>query len=58
MSSADFQKNTNDEIQFRIDFKENFGIDYAEAVANFKKVNQESERGWNQLLIKHNLTRN
>ena len=58
MSSADFQKNTNDEIQFRIDFQKNFGIDYAEAVANFKKVSQESERGWNQLLIKHNLPRN
>ena len=46
-------KNTEVSIEFRIEFKKEYGIDYVEAVNRLKEQSKERERRWNELLIKH-----
>ena len=43
------------EIEFRIQFKEEFGIDYLDAVNNMQEFKNENIRRWQQLLIKYNI---
>ena len=49
------QKNIENELEFRIEFKKEFGIDWQEAWGNLQKQKQESERKWNDTLVKHGL---
>ena len=45
------QKNTRSELEFRIWFRDEFGIDYQEAVKALKERRLETERRWHQLLV-------
>lgn len=47
-----------EEIEFRIQFKQEYGIDYNEALQRLKEQKKESERKWQNTLIKNraNLT--
>lgn len=49
------QGNINDELEFRLWFKKRFGLDYIEAKTKLKSDIAETERKWNQLLIKHDI---
>ncbi len=46
-------KNTESEIDFRIRFKKEYGIDYLEALDKLKTRKEESERRWINTLISH-----
>ena len=54
MKKAHSQNSIN-ELEFRILFKKEYGIDYLDALDKFKQFKQENERSWNQLLLKHRL---
>jgi len=41
-----------EDLKFRIKFKEEYGIDYYEAVDNLNKTKQQSARDWNDLLMR------
>ena len=43
------------EIDFRIWFKNEYGMDYLEALHNLDEQKEESNRKWNQILVKYNL---
>lgn len=47
--------NTKTEIEFRIEFKKDYGIDYLDAVNNLKQRKKESERKWKNILIKNGI---
>lgn len=49
--------NTQDELEFRLKFREEYGIDYIEVIDNLKRRKQESEARWNQVLMENNLLR-
>lgn len=49
------EKNTLDELKFRLDFRDEYGIDYNEAIDNLKRKKEESAARWNQILLKYNL---
>jgi hypothetical protein len=53
MNSTVSEKNTISELEFRIDFRDEFGIDYQEALSDLKEKVYETERLWNQTLVKH-----
>jgi hypothetical protein len=46
-------KNIETEIDFRIWFRDEFGIDYLEAVKLIKERKSETERVWRQVLVEH-----
>lgn len=43
------------EIEFRIWFRKEFGIDYLEAVEKLNQRKKESERNWQNMLIKNGI---
>ena len=45
------QKNTS-EIDFRIDFKREYGIDYLAAIKKVNQMKSNTERKWNDLLVR------
>lgn len=51
--SIDRRKTPEEELQFRIDFKNDFGIDYLEACDRLRKMHVKSERNWRNTLIKY-----
>ena len=53
MNNTGSEKNTISELEFRIDFRDEFGIDYQEALSDLKEKVYETERLWNQTLVKH-----
>jgi hypothetical protein len=53
MNNTGSEKNTISELEFRIDFRDEFGIDYQEALSDLKEKAYETERLWNQTLVKH-----
>lgn len=50
------QNTQETELEFRVRFKEEIGIDYLEALDILKKMKQESELKWNQLLLRQGLS--
>lgn len=51
--SATDIKRTKNEIEFRLQFKEDYGIDYLEAIERLNKRKRDSERRWINMLIKN-----
>jgi len=49
------QNNIKNELEIRVWFKSEFGIDYLDAVNQIKQTRKETERRWHQLLVKYNL---
>jgi len=47
--------NTKSEIDFRIEFRKEYGIDYLEAVENLQARREESERKWQNVLISNGI---
>ena len=43
------------EIEFRLMFRREYGIDYLEALDRLKKQRQKTETKWNQLLVNNKL---
>ena len=39
--------------EVRIEFRDEYGIDYQEALKELKERRHETERLWNQTLVKH-----
>ncbi len=52
-SKMDSQTSTKNELEFRLWFRDEFGLDYLEAVKLIKERKQETERVWHQVLVKH-----
>ena len=48
-----FQGNIKSELEFRIWFKAEFGVDYQEALKYVEDMKAESERRWQQSLTKN-----
>ena len=46
------------ELEFREWFYNEFGTDYIDAVNKLNEQKKETERKWNQTLIKHGLNKN
>jgi len=44
------------ELEFRIHFRSEFGVDYLEALDQLNNDKKETERKWNQTLTKYGLT--
>lgn len=42
-------------LEFRIWFRDEFNIDYLDAIENLRNNKKESDRKWHQVLVKHNL---
>jgi hypothetical protein len=55
MIARNNSQNAISEIEFRVSFRDEYGIDYLEAINALKKRKQETEREWNQLLVRLNL---
>lgn len=53
MSSGNSQKSTKSELEFRLWFRDEFKIDYLEAVKKIQENKIENERLWQQLLVSH-----
>ena len=50
------ESNTQEtELEFRIRFKKDYGIDYLEALDRLKKMKEQSELKWQQTLVKYGL---
>ena len=47
------QTSIESEIEFRIRFKKEYGVDYLEALDKLKNRMEESERKWINTLISH-----
>ena len=47
------ETSTRSELEFRIEFRDEYGIDYQEALQELKERRHETERLWNQTLVKH-----
>lgn len=45
-------------LEFRIWFKDEFGIDYLDALEKLRDDQRETERNWHQVLVKYNLINN
>ena len=45
------QDTQENELEFRIWFRDEFGMDYLEALEKLKNMKQESERKWQQSLM-------
>ncbi len=52
-SKMDSQTSTKNELEFRLWFRDEFGLDYLEAVKLIKERKQETERAWHQVLVEH-----
>ena len=52
-SKSNFQESTKSELEFRLWFRDEFGIDYLEAVKTLQERKKETERLWRQILVKH-----
>ncbi len=50
-----FQESTLNELDFRIWFKSEFGMDYQEAIKWHEDKKAESQRRWKQTLTKHRI---
>tara|TARA_R110001606_G_scaffold362744_1_gene516595 strand:- start:120 stop:302 length:183 start_codon:yes stop_codon:yes gene_type:complete len=50
-----FQENTKSELEFRVWFKNEFGVDYVVAKKQLEDEKAESERKWQQTIIKNNI---
>ncbi len=42
-------------LEFRIWFRDEFNIDYLDAIESLRNNKKESDRKWHQVLVKHNL---
>jgi len=42
-------------LEFRIWFRDEFNVDYLDAIENLRNNKKESDRKWHQVLVKHNL---
>ena len=51
------QDHTKPSLEFRIKFKQEYGIDYLEAIDNLNRQKKENERKWLELLVKHGVIR-
>lgn len=51
IEQQDSQKNTS-EIDFRVDFKREYGIDYLTAIKKINEMKSNTERKWNDLLVR------
>lgn len=49
--SSNSQENIKSELEFRVWFRDEFGIDYQEAIKTLKETEAETERRWHQLLV-------
>ena len=47
------QKNIKSELEFRVWFRDEFGLDYQEAVKILKEKRSETNRVWRQVLVSH-----
>ena len=52
-SSTDSQESIKSELEFRLWFRDEFAIDYIDAIQTLSERKKESERLWRQLLVKH-----
>ena len=43
------------ELNFRVEFKSDYGIDYLEALDKIKQMKQSTARNWHQVLVKNKL---
>ncbi len=50
-NNGNSQRNTKNELEFRLWFKGEFGIDYLEATKKIQVNKIENERLWQQLLV-------
>ena len=53
MNNTASLENTRNEIDFRLWFRAEFGIDYLEATRLIKQRKAETERLWRQVLVEH-----
>jgi len=42
-------------LEFRIWFKDEFNVDYLDALERLRNDQKETERNWHQVLVKYNL---
>ena len=42
-------------LEFRVWFKDEFGIDYLDAIEKLRDDQKQTERNWHQVLVKYNL---
>ena len=49
------QTNIKSDLEFRIEFKKEYGIDYFEAVDNLNKRKEESDRKWRNILTRYGI---
>ena len=49
------QDDTKSELEFRLWFKSEFGMDYVVAKKHLEDMKIESERRWQQTIIKNNI---
>ncbi len=49
------QGNIKSELEFRIWFRDQFGIDYIQAVKELNERKAETERQWRQVLTSNNI---
>lgn len=52
MSKNNSPQNIKNELEFRLLFREEFGVDYLEALNKIKNARAETNRKWNQVAIK------
>ena len=50
-----FQGDIKSELEFRLWFKAEFGMDYVVAKKHLEDMKIESERKWQQTILKHNI---
>ena len=53
MNNMVSRENTKNELEFRLWFRDEFGIDYLEALRLIKERKAETERVWRQVLVEH-----
>tara|TARA_R110002051_G_C8631513_1_gene484827 strand:- start:423 stop:596 length:174 start_codon:yes stop_codon:yes gene_type:complete len=53
MSNKVLETNTISELDFRIKFRDEYGIDYQDATKELEERRHETERVWHQLLVSH-----
>ncbi len=42
-------------LEFRIQFNDEYGIDYIDAIEKLREETAQTERNWHQVLVKYNL---
>ena len=55
MTKNHIQASDTVSLEFRIKFKDEFGLDYLDAIDQLNERKSETERNWHQLLVKYNL---